>query len=224
MSGVQGLGGVGSGRLPACLPPSLRDASRKGILLTSARAASAPRLAGCCARGAPGPPPRARAGGPRPPPPPPPPPPPRAAAGSAGRSRRSRRGAGGGCSAPPTAAPPRRSPAPESRLLKFHTTSVCSSSTILILREESEGIKRIHHRRQGRDGFIHSTTVCGHQAVSDTGQGAGIQRRPATSQRLLQRLNFDPGIEDNLMQSPIGPVMSADMRHEQEINLCYSEA
>lgn len=26
------------------------------------------------------------------------------------------------------------------------------------------------------------------------------------------------------MQSPIGPVMRADMRHEQEINLCYSEA
>lgn len=112
---------------PICLSVrAVRDPLSKGHL-TLARAASAPRLAGCCARAPPGPPPRA-------PPPARPPGPPRAAGRWAARSLRSRRGAAGCCcccSAAPAAAPARRcSPAPESRLLKFHTTSVCSSSTM----------------------------------------------------------------------------------------------
>lgn len=113
---------------PICLSVcGARDPLPKGHL-TLAREASAPRLAGCCARAPPGPPPRA------PPPPARPPGPPRAAGRWAARSLRSRRGAAGCCcccSAAPAAAPARRcSPAPESRLLKFHTTSVCSSSTM----------------------------------------------------------------------------------------------
>lgn len=121
---VGGMGRVVHMSLPV---RAARDPLPKGHL-TLARAASAPRLAGCCARAPPGPPPRA------PPPPARPPGPPRAAGGWAARSLRSRRGAAGCCcccSAAPAAAPARRrSPAPESRLLKFHTTSVCSSSTM----------------------------------------------------------------------------------------------
>ncbi|XP_059978520.1 uncharacterized protein LOC132504848 [Lagenorhynchus albirostris] len=68
--------------------------------------------------------------------------------------------------------------------LKFHSQPSLTQSfpplsscpAALNTWEEREGKKRIHQRRQGRDCFIHSTTVCGHQAVSDTGRGAGIQR------------------------------------------------
>lgn len=120
------MGGVGRVSRLSLSVRADTDPVLKGHL-TLARAVSAPRLPGCCARTPPGPPPRA------PPPPARPPGPPRAAGGWTARSLRSRRGAAGCCccSAAPAAAPARRrSPAPESRLLKFHTTSVCSSSTM----------------------------------------------------------------------------------------------